>query len=71
MHVVSRPRTAASVAIRRSMSSRHDRDNRSQSRFVGALCVGSMSSASRTRSSGIPAAFAAWISATRRKVAGR
>ena len=70
MHVVSRPRIACSVSMRASSSRAQLRESRSQSRFVGALPVGSVSSASRIRSSGIPACLPAWMSATRRSVDG-
>jgi hypothetical protein len=68
MQPVSRPRIASSVAMRRSSSSRQLRDRRSQSRFVGVRSAGSVSSAARMRSSGMPAALPAWMTATRRSV---
>jgi len=67
MHVVSRVRIASSVAIRSSSSAAQLRESRSQSRFVG-FWSGSVSSAARIRSSGIPAAFPACTSAMRRSV---
>ena len=70
MHVVSRPRIAPSVSIRASSSATQLRESRSQSRFVGALPVGSVSSACLIRSSGMPACLPAWMSATRRRVDG-
>ena len=70
MHVVSRPRIACSDSMRASSSAAQLRESRSQSRFVGAFAAGSVSSARRIRSSGIPACLPAWISATRRSVEG-
>ncbi len=70
MHVVRRPRIACRVSIRASSSAAQLRESRSHSRFVGAFPVGSVSSACRIRSSGIPACLPAWISATRRSVEG-
>ena len=45
----------SSVAMRRSSSARQLRESRSQSRLVGGRFSGSVSSAARMRSSGIPA----------------
>ena len=45
MHVVSRPRIASSVSMRSSSSLRQLDESRSQSRFVGDLPEGSVSSA--------------------------
>ena len=71
MHVVSRPRIACSVAMRSSSSRAQLRESRSQSRFVGDRPGGKVSSASRMRSSGMPAVFPAWTSATLRSVEPR
>ena len=68
MQVVSRVRSASSVAIRCSSSSRQIRDRRSQSRFVGDLPAGSVASAAPSSSSVIPARLPAWMKATRRSV---
>ena len=54
--------------MRLAISARHLLESRSQSRFVGAFPSGSEASAERISSSGMPAAFPAWITATRRRV---
>jgi len=66
MQPVSRLRMAVSVSMRPSSSRRQLLESRSQSRLVGVRPAGSVSSAARIRSSGMPAAFPACTSATRR-----
>ena len=58
MQPVRRPRIPSSVAIRSSSSPRQRRESRSQSRLVGERSAGSVSSAARMRSSGMPAGLA-------------
>jgi hypothetical protein len=68
MHPVSRVRIAVSVSMRSSSSRRQLLESRSQSRFVGVRPAGRVASATRIRSSGMPAALPACTSATRRSV---
>ncbi len=57
--------------MRRSTSSRHVRDSRSQSARSGVRSSGRIASAAWISASGIPAAFPAWMTAIRRSVERR
>jgi hypothetical protein len=69
MQVVSRSRSASSVAMRTSRSARQLFDSRSQSSRSGMRRVGRLSSDAWIAASEIPAARPAWMNASRRSTA--